>query len=137
MKRLSFMLLALIFAVGCGNSDEKETSKITESDIVGKWKLTFREGDVDVAGYCIYEFNEGGTGHYTEFDNGGIDSSREIKKWYYDSDKERIICIIIDEDDGHTYPMELQIADASDNKQKMKWIWLGEDNNAAYPAVKL
>jgi hypothetical protein len=131
------MLLALIFAIGCGNSDEKETSKITESDIVGKWKLTFREGDVDEAGYLIYEFNEGGTGHYTEFDNGGIDCSREIKKWYYDSDKERIICIIIDEDDGDTYPMELQIVDASDNKQKMKWIWLGEDNNAAYPAVKL
>jgi hypothetical protein len=61
--------------IGCSDSKDERTT-LNESDIVGKWKLTFREGYGDDAGYIIYEFNKNGTGLATEFDGGGIDSEK-------------------------------------------------------------
>ena len=134
MKKLLFAIIALMF-IGCSDSKDERTT-LTESDIVGKWKLTFREGSGDDAGYIIYEFNKNGTGLATEFDGGGIDNQSMINKWYYDSDRGVIICTVVDERDGHLYPMELLISEIQ-NKDKMKWIWVGEDNDRAYPVVRI
>ena len=136
MKRLTFLILAMAMIVGCGDSKDNKQDRFAENDLVGKWKLTFHEGRGDEGGYILYEFKEDGTGRVTEIDSGRIDDDEAIKKWYYDSDRETIICLVIDGHDGDTYPMELEIAQMAD-KKNMKWIWVGEDNDTAYPVVKL
>ena len=135
MKKLLFAIIALIF-FGCSSDSKDDHTTLTESDFVGKWKLTFKEGYGNDAGYIVYEFNKDGSGSATEFDNGGIDSQRVINKWYYDSDRGVIICAVVDKCDGHLYPMELLISEIQ-NKDNMKWIWVGEDNNQAYPVVRI
>lgn len=121
--------------VGCGDSKDDKQDRFAENDLVGKCKLTFNEGSGDDGGYVLYDFKEDGTGSVIEIDSGRIDGNEEIEKCYYDSDRETIICLVIDEDDGDTYPMELEIAQMAD--KNMKWIWAGEDDDTAYPVVKL
>ena len=135
MKRLLFAIIALMF-IGCGSDSKDDHTTLTESDIVGKWKLTFKEGYGDDAGYIIYEFNKNGTGLATEFDGGGIDSERKINKWYLDTERGVIVCVYKSRYDGHSVPMELLIAEYKD-KDHMKWIWIGEDTDTAYPVVRL
>lgn len=134
MKKLLFAIIALMF-IGCSDSKDEHTT-LTESDIVGTWKLTFREGYGDDAGYIIYEFNKNGTGLATEFDGGGIDSEEKINKWYFDTERGVIVCVCKSSYDGHSVPMELLIAEYKD-KDHMKWIWIGEDNDTAYPVVRI
>lgn len=84
--------------VGCGDSKDDKQDRFAENDLVGKWKLTFNEGCGDDGGYILYDLQEDGIGRVTEIDSGRIDGNEEIEKWYYDSDREAIICLVIDED---------------------------------------
>ena len=139
MKKLFAMLaIAASFTALVGCNDKSNTKENDNSGLVGEWKLTFREGAGDDAGYILYDFRADGTGVVTEIDGGHIDNHENIKKWTYDSEEERIVCIVEEEhEDGETYLMELKIVEGSVAGNKMKWIWVGEDDNRAYPVVRL
>jgi hypothetical protein len=140
MKKLFAMLaIAASFTALVGCNDKSNTKENDKRGLVGEWKLTFREGAGDDAGYILYDFKADGTGVVTEIDGGRVDNHENIKKWTYDSEEECIVCIVEDEyeDGGGTYLMELKIVEGSVAGNKMKWICVGMDNNRAYPVVRL